>query len=97
MYINLNMVYYFMELDNASKDLCVTCLPWGLYRYNMLPMGIKVALDVFQSAMSGLFINLEGVIIYINDTLTIGASTFEEHISMVNERRLENKGMQVNP
>ena len=74
--IEPNMGYYSMELDKTAKNLCVTCLPWGLYRYNMLPMGIKVTLDVFQSAILGLFINIEGVIVYIDDIIIIGAGIF---------------------
>ena len=99
MHIDIDMGYYSMELEKASKDPCVTCLHWILYMYNMLSMVIKVASDAFQSVMSGLFIDLEGVIVYINDIIIIGASTFEEHMSMVNEvlRRLENNRMQVNP
>ena len=37
----------------------VTILPWGLYSYNMLPMGIAVATDVFQQAMGELFADME--------------------------------------
>ena len=99
MTIDLNMGYYSMAMDEKSKYLCVTCLPWGLYRYKMLPMGIKVATDVFQSAMANLFCDLEGVIVYIDDILVIGAGPFDEHMKIVDEvlRRLEVQGMQVNP
>ena len=62
--IDLNMGFYSMFLDKASRDYCVTCLPWGLYRYNMLPMGLNVATDVFQAAMAELFNDLVGVVVY---------------------------------
>ena len=62
-------------------------------------MGIKVATDVFQLAMANLFCDLEGVIVYIDDILVIGAGPFDEHMKVVNKvlRRLEAQGMQVNP
>lgn len=42
--LDLNMGYYSMELDDEAKALCVISLPWGLYQYNALPQGIKVAI-----------------------------------------------------
>ena len=56
-YVDLNMGYYSMELDEESKKRRVTCMLLGLYAYNMLPMGIKVATDVFQEAM-GVFLRI---------------------------------------
>ena len=56
-YVDLNMGYYSMDLDEESKKRCVTCLTWGLYAYNMLPMGIKVATDIFQEVM-GVFLRI---------------------------------------
>jgi hypothetical protein len=50
--IDLNMGYYSMPLSDEAKKLCVISLPWGLYRYNMLPMGIKPA-TVAGSRISG--------------------------------------------
>ena len=78
------MGYYSMALSEAAKKPCVTCLPWGLYQYNMLPMGVKVATNVFQEAMTSLFDYLEGVIVCMK---------------IVSEvlRRLEYQGLQVNP
>ena len=77
-----------MDLDNTSKYLCVTFLPWGLYRYNILLIGIIVSSDVLQSAISGLFIDIEGAFFYIDEILVIGASTFEEHMATVDEAQI---------
>jgi hypothetical protein len=46
--LDLNMGYYSMPLSETSKQLCMMVLPWGLYRYNALPMGIKPAANIFQ-------------------------------------------------
>ena len=99
MCIDLNTGYYSMALRKAAKKLCVTCLLWGLYQYNMLLMGVKVATDVFQEAMLSLFNDLEGVIVYLDDIIILGSDSFEEHMKIVSEvlRRLEYQGLQVNP
>ena len=77
--VDLNMGYYSIKLDEESRKKCVTCLPWGLYAYNMLPMGLKIASDVFQEAMGELFADIENVVVYIDDILIIRTGTFEEH------------------
>ena len=45
--LDLNMVYYSMTLDEESKLYCAIVLPWVIYRYNILPMGILVVCDIF--------------------------------------------------
>jgi hypothetical protein len=82
--LDLNMGYYSMPLDDDSKALCVTVLPWGLYQYNALPMGIKPATDIFQERMSSLFYDLRQIVVYL-------------HLLHKVLRRLLNAGFQVNP
>ena len=75
----------FHGARKATKKLCVTCLPWGLYQYIMLPMGVKVTMYVFQEAMSSLFNDLEGVIVYLDDIIILGSASFDKHMKIVGE------------
>ena len=64
----------------------------------MLTMGIKVATDVFQAAMAGVFNDLTEVIVYIDDIIIIGSQSFQDHMKSVGAevlRRLEYQGLQV--
>ena len=92
------MGYYAMPLSAKSKKYCVISLPWGLYQYNMLPMGILVAADIFQEAMGGLFLDLESVTVYIDDIIILGNSSLVDHLKDIAKvlKRLSNKGMQIN-
>jgi hypothetical protein len=50
-------------LNADDQKLCTIVFPWqmGKYKYKRLPMGIKIAPDVFQIVMSKLVQDMEYV------------------------------------
>jgi hypothetical protein len=97
--INLNMGYYSMPLSEQSKRLCIICLPWGLYQYNVLLQGFKPATDIFQQRMGELFYDLSTTDSFMDDIIVLGYGTFQMHLANVIEvlTQLRSVGMQVNP
>ena len=83
--IDLIMGYYSMLLDEKAKEICVIFSPWGLYRYNVLPVGIIVSVDVFQEAMGKLMADLEKVFVYMDEVIIIGDGAFKIHMKDVKE------------
>jgi dihydroorotate dehydrogenase len=53
---------------------------WGKYKYKCLPMGIKIAPDVFQNVMSKLVQDMEYVKTYLDDLLILTNSSFKDHL-----------------
>ena len=47
--LDLVQGYYQMPLDDEARKLATIVLPFGKYEYTVLPMGIKIAGDVFQA------------------------------------------------
>ena len=62
-------------------------------------MGLASAPDIFQVRMGQLFQDMESVIVYMDNLLIIGTTTYENRMEQVDEvlTRLESKQMQVNP
>ena len=62
-------------------------------------MSLASAPEIFQARMGQLFQDIKSVIVYMDDLLITGTTTYENHMEQVDEvlTRLESKQMQVNP
>jgi hypothetical protein len=82
--LNLNMGYYCIKLDADSQTLCTIVFPWiiGKYKYKRLPMGKKIAPDVFHNLMSELVQDMEyaKTKTYLDDLSILTNSRFKYHI-----------------
>jgi hypothetical protein len=96
--LDLNMGYYHIKLDADAQKLCTIVFPWGKYKYKRLPMGIKIAPDVFQNVMSKLVQDMEYVKTYLDDLLILTNSSFKDHLLKLEMvlARLSTAGMRVN-
>lgn len=74
------MGYYHIPLDRDSQDLTSIILPWGRYYYTRLAQGPYLVVDIFQSAMSNIFGNLEWVYCYVDNILVVSNEGFEDYL-----------------
>ena len=96
--LDLNMGYYTIKLDPDAQKICTIILPWGKYSYLRLPMGIAGSPDLFQEKMSGLMESLEFVRTYLDDLLILTKSTFEDHLTKLQQVLilLKQAGLRIN-
>ena len=89
--------FWQIPLDNESKLLTTFITPWGRYCMTRLPFGISSAPEIFQSKMSDLVRDIEGVNVYMDD-IVIYASTVEEHDSILDKvlSVIEESGLKLN-
>ena len=96
--MDISMQYYTFVLDEASKDLCTIATPFGLYRYNRLPMGISQSPDSAQEVMEQILRNIDDLEVYIDD-IACFSNTYDDHMLLICNvlDRLRSKGFVINP
>ena len=96
--LDLSMGYYHMVLDEELSDMTTFMLPWGLYKYKRLPMGLNISPDIFQEKVSKLLAGSKGVKVYMDDILIFSNGTYENHLEQLKHvlDRLAQNDMAVN-
>ena len=89
--------FWQVKLDRERAKLCTFNTPFGRYMFTRLPFGISSAQDVFQSVMSEIFKDIDGVEVIVNDLLIWGESE-EQHDSRLEKvlQRAEQRNLKLN-
>ncbi|XP_049290026.1 uncharacterized protein K02A2.6-like, partial [Anopheles funestus] len=91
--IDLTDAFLQVEIEPKYRALLTINTHRGLYTYNRLPPGIKVAPTAFQQLMDVMLAGIKGVSVYLDDII-IGGQTEAEHDATVVEvlKRIEEYG-----
>ena len=73
------MLFYYLELDDKSKDMCTINNCFSLYRYVRLPMGVKVLSGITQSIINKI-LDRTGAEGYIDNCVYWSNDSFDYHL-----------------
>lgn len=97
---DLNQAYHQIPLTPDSKPLTAFCVPWNLYQFTRVPMGLAVGAQTLTRLLDSIFhdVKFKFVFNYLDDLLVYSES-FEEHLQHLEEVlvRLCGAGLTVNP
>jgi putative transposase len=96
--LDLSMGYYHFRLSDELSNLSTFMLPFGMYKYRRLPMGLNISPDLFQEKISKLFGDMPFVRSYLDDLLVFTNGSYEDHLKKLNQvlSRLHSKNLAVN-
>ena len=75
--------YYEVGMEDEARDLTTFVFPWGKFKFNRMPFGLRNAPAIFQSLMETVLRKCnEFASVYIDDVL-IYSNTWDEHLTHV--------------
>ncbi|XP_049283851.1 uncharacterized protein K02A2.6-like [Anopheles funestus] len=94
--IDLSDAFLQVEIDSQYRSLLTINTHRGLYHYNRLPPGIKIAPAAFQQLIDTMLAGLSGSSGYMDDVV-VGGKTEEEHDENLERllRRIQEYGFTV--
>ncbi len=78
--LDLTAGFHQLEVAEEDRDITTFGSPWGTYKFNRMPFGLKNAPAIFQQAVDGVLASVNDVSgCYIDDVL-IYTKTWDEHL-----------------
>ena len=84
--LDILSAYYQIEMDESDRPKTAFVSKYGLYEYNVMPMGLCNAPSTFQRCMELVMRGLQWdiLLIYLDD-LIVFAKTFDEHLDRLDQ------------
>ena len=94
--IDLSDAYLQIEVDEESSKLLCINTHRGLFKYNRLAFGVKVAPAIFQQVMDTMLGDVDYATAYLDDILVTSKTTAEHRIHIINVfEKLQEYGFKV--
>ena len=96
--VDASQAFWQIGLSEESAQLCTFHTPFGRYRWEVLPYGIKLAPELWQRTMHELVAGLRGVEVIADDFIIFGTSESDHDANLrAFLRRAEERSLRLNP
>jgi len=94
--IDLQKAFFLIPVAEKDRHKTAITTPFGLYQYNVMPMGLKNATQTLQRYVDTVLSGMAGVIVYCDDMLLYSAR--DNHLGLIDTvlQKLHNSGLVVN-
>ena len=77
------MGYYTIRLLPASQDMTMIVTEFVKFKYNRLPMGMCVSVDIFKAKVDELISDIDGAGKFMDDILVLSKEISSKHIEQL--------------
>ena len=88
--LDVKEAFWHIRLDEDSSRMTTMITPFGRYRWQRLPFGLKVSSEVFQKRLTDALCDLEGVVCVADDIIVVGVGETKEKAEKDHDRKLMN-------
>lgn len=87
--LDVKEAYWHVKLDNESSLLTTMITPFGRYRWQRLPFGLKVSSEIFQRKLTEALGDIEGVFTIADDIIVTGCGDTIPEAERDNKEKLK--------
>ena len=97
--LDLTSQFYHFQITDKAKQYCTITTPFGLYRYQRLPMGVKNSPSFAQAIMSKVLKSFHEVEVFIDDIAIFTTQTFNLHCDTLSKvlHTIQLSGFSIKP
>jgi len=88
--VDVKHAFWHVKLDDKSSKLTTMITPYGRYRWNRLPFGLKVSSEIFQKRLHAALSNLNGVFAIADDIIVLGCGNAYQEAVLNHDENLKN-------
>ena len=87
--LDVKEAFWHVRLDEDSSKLTTMITPFGRYRWNRLPFGLKVSSEIFQRLLTEALEGLHGVFCVADDIVVVGCGKTENEARRDHDQKLQ--------
>ncbi|CAF4927487.1 unnamed protein product [Rotaria sp. Silwood1] len=97
--LDLKSGFYQIPIREADKEKTAFTTPFGLFQFNVLPMGLKNSPPTFQKVMTNVLTPCRQFALVYLDDIIVFSKTYDDHISHLTQVfiALSNRNFVLNP